>query len=95
MTGIVRLATTRGWWRSSRGSYARQGRRETGAAGQQEVLVEEMEIIRLNIARFKRMLETETSDASRQTIEGLIREFERMLPLSGRARRTGAMDSQL
>lgn len=39
-------------------------------------------IIRLNNRRFKQMLETETNESSRQTIEGMLRKFEGSLTSS-------------
>jgi hypothetical protein len=40
------------------------------------------DIVRLNIKRFKQMLETEPDESSRQTIESMLREFEGMLTSS-------------
>jgi hypothetical protein len=40
------------------------------------------DIVRLNIKRSKQMLKTETDESSRQTIEIMLREFERMLTSS-------------
>jgi hypothetical protein len=48
----------------------------------------ETDIIRLNIERFQRMLEAETNESDRQTIESMIREFEEML-LRGKRPGTG------
>jgi hypothetical protein len=52
----------------------------------------ETDIIRLNIERFQRMLEAETNESDRQTIESMIREFEEMLSSSGLGKRPGPGD---
>jgi hypothetical protein len=56
---------------------------------QQEDIMMETDIIRLNIERFQRMLETEFNESTRRTIESMIREFEGMLSSSGLGKRPG------
>ena len=45
--------------------------------------MEELEIIRLNIERFRRMLQTELDWPARPMIENMLREFESKLAASG------------
>jgi hypothetical protein len=54
----------------------------------------EIDIIRLNIEKFRRMLETETDESCRRTIESVIREFEGILSSSGLGKRSGVSDQQ-
>jgi len=45
--------------------------------------MDEIEIIRLNIERFQRMLQTELDWPARSMIENILREFENKLAASG------------
>lgn len=45
-------------------------------------------ILRRNIERFRQMLDEETNESSRRTIESMIREFEGMLSLSELGKRS-------
>jgi len=41
--------------------------------------MDEVEIIRLNVARYRRMLETEADETMRQLIQRMLEEFEAKL----------------
>jgi hypothetical protein len=41
--------------------------------------MDEVEIIRLNVERYRRMLQTEADEAARQAVQKLLKEFEAKL----------------
>jgi hypothetical protein len=55
----------------------------------------EIEIIRLSMERFRRMLQTETNESARRTIESMIREFEGMLSSSNSSNAPGKGHQQI
>ena len=48
--------------------------------------MDEIEIIRLNIERYRRMLQVEVDESVRRTIQKMLEEFEAKLPLAERRR---------
>lgn len=46
------------------------------------------QILRRNIEKFRKMLDEETNNSNRRTIESIIREFEGMLSLSTPGKRS-------
>lgn len=54
--------------------------------------MDEIEIIRLNIERYRRLLRTETDENARQAIEKLLKEFEAKLCAAKPAARAARFD---
>jgi len=50
---------------------------------EQQRLTGEVEIIRLNIERFRRMLQTELDESTRRAVRSMLEEFEAKLPREG------------
>jgi hypothetical protein len=46
-------------------------------------LTDEVEIIRLNIERFRGMLRTELDESTQRAVRSMLEEFEAKLPLEG------------
>jgi len=89
--GPMRVARTR--QAARKGGDRRQndtGRERCSSPWQQEIGTMEIDIFRLNIEKFKRMLETETDESSRRTIERMIKEFEGISSSSGSGSRFDA-----